>query len=418
MGGEDSPTGRMLTMKNRVFAFVPALACLLLLLGPLAALHAQNGYGLPAHADGARCEALARQWFESIHHPSLPIPSGGAQWDEWGRIVGGSGRVTAFGGIDGFANSGAWWLRRSPACLAWVRQQLEAEIPPPVPPASDGSASSAGAPSSSGEEGPVATARDREGSEAGQVEARPEGSADSNGSPAAPGSAGTPAMDAMSGLMAGAEEAGAAPANSSSQPPLDLSGPQKWVFLGDSLTVGMVGDGHHFKADVQSIFNVTIESVNTSRVGKHVTEYVREIDGILRQHPTAKYFPFLIGANDVTEYSESKANWLRGKLVTVLDKIKAGGRIPILMRASYRNYHGKDIFAEWNRKVYDPLIRRYSPRWFDEASGKGKVDVHGFLKAHPDYMAGDGCHMTSKGYRDVRLQILVKVMAAQVYGGR
>lgn len=200
---------------------------------------------------------------------------------------------------------------------------------------------------------------------------------------------------------------------------LALAGPalasDTWVFLGDSLTVGMVGDGAGFVSDVREKFGVQIRAVNTSRVGKHVTEYVNEIDGILARNPEAKYFPFLIGANDVCDYSASRATWLRGKLVTVLDKIVAAGRTPILMRLSFRRKNG-DPLAPFNTNVYDPLIRRYCPRWFDESTGRGRVDLHTFLKNNANYLAGDGIHYTGTGYREARRQVLVDVMAAAVYG--
>ena len=190
----------------------------------------------------------------------------------------------------------------------------------------------------------------------------------------------------------------------------------KWVFIGDSLTVGMIGNGRDFKVRVQAAYSKQIEVVNTSRVGKHVTEYVREIDGILRQHPRAKYFPILIGANDVRAYSERKARWLRSKLVTVLDKIVAARRVPILMRLTYNRRQEGDPRGNFNVNVYDPLIRQYSPRWFNQRENKGLIDVHGWVRSHQQYLARDGVHLTRSGYRAARQELLVETMARVVYG--
>ena len=190
----------------------------------------------------------------------------------------------------------------------------------------------------------------------------------------------------------------------------------KWVFIGDSLTVGMIGNGRDFKARMQQAYSVQIEVVNTSRVGKRVTEYVREIDSILRRHPNARYFPILIGANDVRAYSERKARWLRSKLVTILGKIVAAGRVPILMRLTYNRRQEGDPRGSFNVNVYDPLIRQYSPRWFNEGENKGLIDVHGWVRSHQQYLARDGVHLTASGYRAARQELLVETMARVVYG--
>jgi len=193
-------------------------------------------------------------------------------------------------------------------------------------------------------------------------------------------------------------------------------GADTWVFIGDSLTVGMIGDGAAFTELVRKHLNVDVKVVNTSRVGKHVTEYVSEIDGILAAHPQAKFFPITIGTNDVLNYSQSQGDWLRSKLTTVLDKIVAAGRTPILCRIPFRRHSSGDPLGAFAEKVYDPLIKKYSPRWYDDGAGKGRVDLHGFLKGHPEYLAGDGVHMTPAGYAAARKEMLVQVMAAIAYG--
>lgn len=107
------------------------LAVLLLLVLLPASSLASNRYGLPGHADDATCEALAVRWYETVHRPSLPAPTVGASYDGWGREIDGPGRIVATGGIDGYDNSGQWWL--SQGALDWVRAQLEASAAPTAP---------------------------------------------------------------------------------------------------------------------------------------------------------------------------------------------------------------------------------------------------------------------------------------------
>ncbi len=189
-----------------------------------------------------------------------------------------------------------------------------------------------------------------------------------------------------------------------------------WVFLGDSLTVGTIGNGEAFKAEIKAAYGVEINVHNTSRVGKHVTEYVKEIDTILKKYPQAKYFPFMIGTNDVLHYSHQQGKWLRRHLVTVLEKIKRAGRTPILLRIPFRRHSSGDPLAAFNTHVYDPLIQQYSKAWYDEQNKKGLLDMHSFLKTKPSYVASDGIHMTSTGYKKARQTIFVGLMAKVVYG--
>ena len=190
----------------------------------------------------------------------------------------------------------------------------------------------------------------------------------------------------------------------------------QWVFLGDSLTVGAIGNGDVFEREVKQRFGRDIEVINKSRIGKHSYEYRDEIDSILAQYPRAQYFPIFCGVNDVLHYSGGAANQLRGWLLYVLRAIQKAGRTPILMRITYRDYKGQDPLSPFNAAVYDPLIKEYSPRWYDFAKGKGSLDPHGFLKARPSYLASDGVHLSSSGYRAFRKEILLEAMMSPVYG--
>ena len=198
-----------------------------------------------------------------------------------------------------------------------------------------------------------------------------------------------------------------------------LAGPSlavdQWIFLGDSLTVGAIGNGDEFKEEVRQRFGREIEVINKSRVGKHTYEYKAEIDSILSQYPRARYFPIFCGVNDVLYYSSAAANQLRGWLLYVLRAIRKAGHTPILMRITYRNYEGQDPLSDFNAAVYDPLIKEYSPRWYDYQKGRGSLDPHGFLKANPTYLASDGVHLSSSGYRAFRKDILLEAMMKPVY---
>ena len=100
-------------------------------------------------------------------------------------------------------------------------------------------------------------------------------------------------------------------------------------------------------------------------------------------------------------------NKLRLWLERILSYIRGAGKVPILLRMTYRNVNGRDPLAPFNRSVYDPLIKKYSPAWFDHSAGRGTVDPHGFLKANPQLMAADGIHLNSRGYKAFRREIFL-----------
>ena len=189
----------------------------------------------------------------------------------------------------------------------------------------------------------------------------------------------------------------------------------QWVFLGDSLTVGMIGDGSQLEHEVRQRWGQSIEVINKSRRGKHSYEYKKEIHQILAQYPRAQYFPIFCGVNDVLNYNAGSAKQLRGWLTFVLKAITTAGRTPILMRMTYRNYRGRDPLAAFNPGVYDPLIKKYSSKWYDYARNKGLIDPHSFIKYNPQYLSSDGLHLHASGYKALRKELILEKMMGQVY---
>jgi len=228
--------------------------------------------------------------------------------------------------------------------------------------------------------------------------------------PVQPGSPGTPpGLGNLDELLNGAS-----PPN----PPTPSSaGKDQWIFLGDSLSVGAVGDGSKLESEARERWGREIEVINLSKVGKHTYEYKKEIKGILKKYPQAQYFPIFCGVNDVLHYSEARADKLRSWLLSILKAIQKDGRTPILMRITYRNYKGQDPLKPFNPKVYDPLIKTYSEKWYDHSRQKGSLDPHGFLKSNPQFMASDGVHLNSKGYKALRKKIMLEALMGPVYGG-
>lgn len=195
-----------------------------------------------------------------------------------------------------------------------------------------------------------------------------------------------------------------------------IAAKDQWVFLGDSLTVGTIGDGKKFEQETRSRWGVDIDVINKSKRGKHTYEYKSEIKGILSDHPRARYFVIFCGVNDVLQYNSSSAGQIRAWLTYVLDAIKNDGRVPILMRMTYRNYKGSDPLKPFNTHVYDPLIKKYSPKWYDFENNRGLLDTHGFIKSNAaKYLSSDGVHLTSQGYNAFRRSLLLEKMLDRVY---
>ena len=189
----------------------------------------------------------------------------------------------------------------------------------------------------------------------------------------------------------------------------DLSGGgnDTWLFLGDSITAGAMGNsyGTGFAAYVNRMrpayfplqINGGIGGL-TSRDGRaHIGEWLADFPG--------RYVVIAYGTNDAwgnigaARYSENTA--------AMVEAVIAAGKIPVVPKIPYAAEPG----VLRNLADYNAQVDRIYARYPEVIPGP---DFGAVLREHPEYLGPDGVHPSSAGYENMR-RIWAQTMAERVY---
>jgi lysophospholipase L1-like esterase len=179
-----------------------------------------------------------------------------------------------------------------------------------------------------------------------------------------------------------------------------------WLIIGASIQAQSIRNSV-FKKMVQERFSGYDPVMFNLAVSGWRSDHLRKaLPGFLKEHPHAAYVGIHIGGNNVTQYRPypGGAKQLEQDLAAIIKMIKQSGKTPILSRLSYRAYKGNQpVPPEENgsgpyvTNIYDPLIKKYCPLFFDRPTGKGKVNAYDWFKEHQEELAPDGIHVTKPG---------------------
>lgn len=182
-----------------------------------------------------------------------------------------------------------------------------------------------------------------------------------------------------------------------------------WLIVGASIQEqsirnevfnGMVRERHPGYDPV--IFNLGVGGWRTGNLLKALPTF-------LERHPQAAYVGIHIGGNNVSGHRPwpGGAAQLEADLEKIIGMIQDAGKVPILSRLSYRAYKAKGdkgpVPPEENgsgpyvEKIYDPMIAKHCPAFFDKATQKGVVDAYSWFKEHPEELSPDGIHVNKTG---------------------
>ncbi|MFB3895158.1 MAG: SGNH/GDSL hydrolase family protein [bacterium] len=179
-----------------------------------------------------------------------------------------------------------------------------------------------------------------------------------------------------------------------------------WLIIGASIQAQSIRNSV-FKQMVKDrypgydpiVFNLAVSGWRSNHLRKALPEF-------LRSHPDASYVGIHIGGNNVTQYRPypGGAKQLEDDLVAIIKMINQSGKIPILSRLSYRAYKTDPAVppeengsGPYVTKIYDPLIQKYCPLFFNRTTGKGLVNSYDWFKEHQDELRADGIHVTKQG---------------------
>jgi lysophospholipase L1-like esterase len=177
-----------------------------------------------------------------------------------------------------------------------------------------------------------------------------------------------------------------------------------WLCVGASIQEQSIRN-RVFKKFVVEKYGYDPVIFNEAIGGWTTRNLLQALPGFLKKYPYARYVTIHIGGNNISQCRPypGGANELEKDLITILEMISKDGRIPILSRISYRAYKGdKPVPPESNGSgpylvIYDRLIQKYCPDFFDAGTGKGMVDAYGWFKDHPEELYPDGVHVLPAG---------------------
>ncbi len=169
----------------------------------------------------------------------------------------------------------------------------------------------------------------------------------------------------------------------------DLSGggDDVWVFLGDSISAGVLDRAPNHQPSFAEIvarrhpgyFPAMIEA---GKGALHTAEAVAFTDRVLELVPDARVIAIGIGSNDWDPEA------YRRDLSAIVAKVRAAGKIPMVARLPYRSDAGEVDFQDRLGAVVDGLTR--------ELGLLPGPDLYRWFKAHPERLT-DHLHMDDRG---------------------
>jgi lysophospholipase L1-like esterase len=182
--------------------------------------------------------------------------------------------------------------------------------------------------------------------------------------------------------------------------------PDTWFFMGDSITKGAFQRSlaSPFDADVHTAHPAYAPTVLAGGIGGELsTMGVAHIDQWLALNPDIQHWAILYGTNDSWDNAGDAAPGMGTNLQTIVSKILAAGRVPILGRIPYASQHHATL------PVFNAVV--------DQVATSNKLpcgpDFYGYFAEHPDQLGPDGVHPGDPGY--VAMNKLWADMAGRLY---
>lgn len=168
---------------------------------------------------------------------------------------------------------------------------------------------------------------------------------------------------------------------------LSTGGDDVWVFLGDSITAGVLdrAPGHQpsFAEQVAARWpGFHPAMIEAGKGALHTSEAVAYADRVLALNPDARVVAIGIGSNDWDPVA------YRRDLTLLVRKVKAAGKIAIVARIPYRSDVGAVDHPARLSAVVDEVAR--------EQGLLPGPDLHGWFRAHPERLT-DHLHMDDRG---------------------
>jgi acyl-CoA thioesterase I len=171
--------------------------------------------------------------------------------------------------------------------------------------------------------------------------------------------------------------------------------PQKWLFVGDSLTAGYgVSPDEAYVAHVAtSLKNQGIQVKGAGVSGDTSAGVVRRIDWLMQQNPSHVFVA--IGANDGLR--GQSIDQLQANLIAIVDKIEKKGAQVILIGMKLPPNYGKEYVRDF-ALTYEKVARQKNLKLLPFLL-KG-------VAGHSQLNLADGIHPNAEGHRNVAKHVI------------
>ncbi len=173
----------------------------------------------------------------------------------------------------------------------------------------------------------------------------------------------------------------------------------RYVAVGDSITAGshddIASDGTGYEPILGTLLlNNPYTVANEGVSGTTSADGAAFINSTLSAYPNANYYLILYGTNDAS-ISVSKATY-KANMQTIIDRIKAGGKIPFLAKVPFATASG---FSDASIRDYNTAIDELVA---DPLNGISVVppDFYTWFQSHQSQLA-DGIHPNGTGYQSM-----------------
>ncbi len=209
-----------------------------------------------------------------------------------------------------------------------------------------------------------------------------------------------------------------------------------WIFAGASIEAMSI-DYRLMNEQAKADYGYDPLIFNRGASAKTVQWLDDNIQSILDAHPKAKFVTIHMGGNNVSNIrpystvSQPVLDDFSDSYRSIINKIKAAGKVPVPARISFRAYPNDPLdkpgtygggmpqngSLPFNTEIIDPLIAELTPDFYDNRVGRGVVDLYTAILNRQEALNPDGVHPNEIGrqiYRDVWNDTAFKIIYSGV----
>jgi hypothetical protein len=201
--------------------------------------------------------------------------------------------------------------------------------------------------------------------------------------------------------------------------------PDGWMVVAASINIAAFRDTDRFWRMTRERYPNADPLMIHCAIGGWVIEHgIARAPEMLARHPQIRTVVVHIGGNNVSRnrpYPRGVTE-IRNRMRELLQRLSGDEREVYLSRLSFRAYKREPVVGPehlgslpYNVRVYDPLIREFSPTLIDPVTGSPRMDPYTYFRDHPEELSEDGVHNNARG-SESWVRLWLDAVGPLVYG--